>query len=229
MARLVPHSAVDRSDAAAFCGRVARWDPAGPVHLVDDGERVILWAETPFEVLATRAVQGRLRPATVTVHASDLLAGLAVSTADEVDPGRNADSAWRSRLPPADGWVDVDDVPAGRIVELVRSGSDAAHAADRAAPGDQLQRQVRPDDLQAGLGRQAPQLVLALAAVREVAGGALRAGYRGDRGEVAVQVHHAGLHQRGAYQVGAGAATIPDRSAEMQEGPQPDGWGPCCV
>lgn len=129
MARLIPSSSADRSDATAFAGRVARWDPAAAVRLVDDGHRVTLWADTPFDVLATRAVQARLRPSVVTVHAGELLAALAVSTADEVDPGRGADAAWRVRLPPADGWMDVDDVPAERITELVRSGTEAARTA----------------------------------------------------------------------------------------------------
>ncbi|HET8588087.1 MAG TPA: hypothetical protein VFM01_00530 [Nakamurella sp.] len=129
MARLVPATADDRSDAAAFAGRVARWDPARPVRLMADGDRVLLWADTPFDVLATRAVAGTLRPSDVTVRAADLLAGLAVSTAAEVDPGRGVDGAWRARLPPGSGWTDVQRVPAERIAELVREGADLARAA----------------------------------------------------------------------------------------------------
>lgn len=129
MARLVPSTAEDRSDAAAFAGRVARWDPALPVRLTADGDRVLLWADTPFDVLATRAVAGTLRPADVTVRAADLLAGLAVSTAAEVDPGRAVDGAWRARLPPASGWTDVQLVAAERIADLVRAGAERARAA----------------------------------------------------------------------------------------------------
>jgi hypothetical protein len=129
VARLIPFSADDRSDAAAFAGRVARWDPARPVRLTSDGDRVVLWAATPFDVLATRAVAGTVRPADVTVRAADLLAGLAVSTAAEVDPGRAFDGAWRAQLPPSSGWAEVQRVPAARIAELVRAGAERASAA----------------------------------------------------------------------------------------------------
>lgn len=135
VALLIPATAADRSDASAFAGRVARWDPAAPVRLVTDGQRVTFWADTPFEVLATRAVDGRLEPATVTVRAADLLTGLAVSTAEQVDPGRSAESSWRARMPPSDGWVEVERVPAGQIADLARAGTDAARSADQASAG----------------------------------------------------------------------------------------------
>jgi hypothetical protein len=135
VAVLVLSTAADRSDASAFAGRVARWDPSIPVRLVADGQRVTLWADTPFEVLATRAVDGRLEPSTVTVRAADLLTGLAVSTAERVDPGRSAETAWRARVPPPDGWIEVDRIPAERIAELVRAGTDAARSADQDATG----------------------------------------------------------------------------------------------
>ena len=37
------------------------------------------------------------------MHAGNLLSGLAVARADEVDPGPSVDASWRSQLPPADG------------------------------------------------------------------------------------------------------------------------------
>lgn len=137
VARLVPASADDRSDAAVFAGRAARWDPAGPVHLTADGQRIDLWSPTPFEVLATRAVRGTLDPPEVTVAAADLLAALAIATADDVDPGQPMADRWRAALPPADGWVLVEDVPAERIEEIARAGADDAHRAADDAGGHQ--------------------------------------------------------------------------------------------
>lgn len=133
MAALTPASAEDRADAAAFVGRVARWDPAGPIRLVARDGQVALWGVTPFDTLVTRSVGGELRPGEATVRAADLLAGLAVSAADVVDPGRDATPAWRDRLPPDDGWVMIEGVPAVVVSELVAAGvSQAREHADQA-------------------------------------------------------------------------------------------------
>lgn len=129
MGTLSPSGPEDRGDATAFAGRVARWDPAGPVRLVQDGPRVTMWADTPFEVLATRSVLARLRPAMVTVRAADLLTGLAVATDADVDLAAGGAPPWKARLPDRQSWVDVDEVPVGRIAEIVRSGTEAARLA----------------------------------------------------------------------------------------------------
>lgn len=126
MSRFLPATAADRSDATAFVGRVARWDPAGPVRLRADGELVRMWAGTPFDALVTRAVAGTLDPGDITVHAGNLLSGLAVARADEVDPGVRVDAAWRSQLPPRAGWVTVDEVPADVVNELAADGATGA-------------------------------------------------------------------------------------------------------
>lgn len=126
MASLRPADAEDREDATAFTGRVARWDPSGLIRLRADGDLVRLWATTPFDALVTRAVRGRVEPADVTVHAGNLLAGLAVARAEEVDPGPAVDASWRSQLPPAAGWVAVDEVPATVLAALAEEGATGA-------------------------------------------------------------------------------------------------------
>ena len=131
-ARLTPAGQEDRDDATAYAGRVARWDAAGPVRLRADGDMVRLWATTPFDSLVTRAIRARLVPSDVTVLAGNLLSGLAVATATEVDPGPVADSAWRSQLPPPQGWVTVDEVPAAVLAALAEEG--ATNARDRPGP-----------------------------------------------------------------------------------------------
>ncbi len=132
MARLTPAEKADRDDAAAFAGRVARWDPASLIRLRADGDTVRMWAGTPFDALVTRAVQGALTPRDVTVYAGNLLSGLAIATAPDVDPGPTVDAAWRSQLPPATGWVAVDEVPAAVLAALAEEG--ASGARDRPGP-----------------------------------------------------------------------------------------------
>ena len=132
MATLRPAEKADRDDATAFTGRVARWDPAGLIRLRADADSVRLWAGTPFDALVTRAVQGTMEPADVTVYAGNLLSGLAVATSPEVDPGPVVDAAWRSQLPPGGGWVPVDEVPATVVAALAEEG--ATGARDRPGP-----------------------------------------------------------------------------------------------
>ena len=122
MARLHFNDAADRDDAAAFAGRVARWDPAGPIRLRQDGDVVRMFATTPFDALVSRSVTGHLDPRDVTVHAGNLLAGLAVSASAEVDPGPVVDASWRSQLPPPGGWIPVDEIPAQLLADLADQG-----------------------------------------------------------------------------------------------------------
>lgn len=79
----------------------------------------------------------------------------------------------------------------------VDDGGGEAH--DRTADGpparDEFERQIGADDLQTGAGVQGAQLLGGLAAVGEVAGHAVRTSQPGDRGEIALRVDHAGLHQ----------------------------------
>ena len=132
MTALIPADEHERGDATAFTGRVARWDSAGLIRLRTDGPSVRMWAGTPFDALVTRAVRGTVSPSDVTVYAGNLLSGLAVATSPEVDPGPSADAAWRSQLPPATGWVQVDEVPATVLAALAEEG--AIGARDRPGP-----------------------------------------------------------------------------------------------
>ncbi len=120
----------ERGDLGAFIGRVVRLDSVATVRLQQAGEIVTAWASTPFEVLATRAVHGRLDPADVTVPASSLLTALSVERAGVVDPG--AGGLWAGELPPVDGWMVVDDVPAAEIERLTERG--LALARENAGP-----------------------------------------------------------------------------------------------
>lgn len=113
---------VERDELAGFVARVVQLDATSVVRLRAAGQRVVAWASTPFEVLATRAVTGQLFPADLTVPAGELLAALAVVRHAEVDPGSRADARWRAELPPARGWLVVAELPAGELAALADEG-----------------------------------------------------------------------------------------------------------
>jgi hypothetical protein len=140
-----------RDDLAGFIARVVQLDAASVVRLRADGEQVVAWASTPFEVLATRAVRGGLQPADLTVAAGDLLAALAVVRHAQVDPGSRADDRWRAELPPPGGWRVVAELPVAELTALADEGIALARAQDTGhghggpggvPPGDLLDRTV---------------------------------------------------------------------------------------
>ncbi|MEE2056635.1 hypothetical protein [Rhodococcus artemisiae] len=115
----------DRTDLAAFLTRAVRLDEAAVVRLRRRGDGVLAaWIQTGFEVLAARIVRGTVHPADLCVAADSLRAALtaSVGTANAIDPGWAMDSAWRGALPPDEGFVHVDDVPARVLVELAQQG-----------------------------------------------------------------------------------------------------------
>lgn len=118
----------ERDDLGAFVARAVRLDGGTVVRLrARDGDRVDAWVATPFDVLATRTVLGAVQPADVTVSGNELLAALAVSRADRVDPGRAMDMQWRSALPPKAHWQVVEEqLPAKVVAELTDRGLEVA-------------------------------------------------------------------------------------------------------
>lgn len=137
----------DREDLGAFVARVVRMDPQALVRLrnspsrpartdlagpADAGtspvphSRLQVWATTPFDALVTRSVGGRIDPPDCTVHAANLLPGIAVARSSDIDPGPVVDPLWRTQLPPLAGWSLVDTVPAAVIGELIDAGGTSA-------------------------------------------------------------------------------------------------------
>lgn len=114
----------ERSDLGAFVGRVVRLDATAMVRMRARGDLVTTWASTPFDVLATRTVHGALEPEDVTVTATALLTALSVDRGDTVDPGSGG--LWAGELPPADGWSQVDTVPAAEVEQLTERGLSVA-------------------------------------------------------------------------------------------------------
>jgi hypothetical protein len=117
----------ERDDLGAFVARAVRLDGQTVVRLRNrDGDRLDAWVATPFDVLATRTVHGKLEPGDVTVLGNDLLAALAVSREDRIDPGRAMDMQWRSALPPQAHWQVVEQLPAKIVSDLTDRGLEVA-------------------------------------------------------------------------------------------------------
>ncbi|MEO5834392.1 MAG: hypothetical protein ABIR83_13610 [Nakamurella sp.] len=131
----------DREDLGAFVARVVRMDPQALVRLRNSPSRppgpdesgnttpqarLQVWATTPFDALVTRSVAGRIDPPDCTVHAANLLPGIAVARSSDIDPGPVVDSLWRTQLPPLAGWSWVDTVPGAVIGDLIDVGGTSA-------------------------------------------------------------------------------------------------------
>jgi len=117
----------ERDDLGAFVARAVRLDGQTVVRLrTREGGRIDSWVATPFDVLATRTVLGRVDPSDVTVSGNELLAALAIARGDRVDPGPVLDIQWRSALPPQAHWQVVESLPAKVVTELADRGLELA-------------------------------------------------------------------------------------------------------
>ncbi|MGV9802387.1 hypothetical protein ACWDTP_30490 [Mycobacterium sp. NPDC003449] len=140
----------DRADLATFVERALRLDDAAVVRLrerVDpggSGSQVVAWVATGFDVLAGRAVSGRVRPADLSAGADVLAAGLSAAGTGHIDTGFPMDSAWRGGLPPERGFVHLDDVPARVMLDLAEQGWALAkeHSSAHGPPASLLDQEV---------------------------------------------------------------------------------------
>lgn len=135
----------DRADLATFVDRALRLDDAAVVRLRDRaGGAVVAWVATGLEVLASRVVTGRVRPSDLSAGADALRAGLSSTADGYVDPGFPMDSAWRGGLPPQDGFIHVDDVPARVMLDLAQQGGALAreHGSAHGPPASLMDQEV---------------------------------------------------------------------------------------
>lgn len=113
----------DRDTLGAFVARAVRLDAQTVVRLRRRGPGVLeAWVATPFDVLVTRAVEGEVTPADVSVSGNELLAALTVTPGEQMDPGPARDLLWRSELPSSGAWRAVDDLPVGVVADLADRG-----------------------------------------------------------------------------------------------------------
>ena len=135
-----------REDLSIFTKRAQRLDEATVVRLRErPGGMVVAWVATGFDVLASRVVNGRVRPADLCTGADTLLSGLTAMGRDGyVNPGFGMDSAWRGVLPPDSGFVHLDDVPARVVLDLAQRGVSLAkeHSSAHGPPASMLDQEV---------------------------------------------------------------------------------------
>jgi len=126
----------DRADLATFLGRALRLDESTVVRLHRRSDGLLAaWVRTGFDALAVRVLRGTVTPADTCVAADGLRAALTAPDAGEsIDPGWAVDSAWRGSLPPEDGYVHVDDVPARVLVDLAQRGVAATREQGAQGP-----------------------------------------------------------------------------------------------
>lgn len=138
--------ATHREDLATFTERALRLDDAAVVRLRERaGGLVVAWVATGFDVLASRVVRGRIKPADLSAGADALSVGLsAMNRGGYVDPGFPMDSAWRGALPPESGFVHLDDVPARAVLDLAQRGVTLAkeHSSAHGPPASLLDQEV---------------------------------------------------------------------------------------
>jgi hypothetical protein len=138
--------ATHREDLATFVERAVRLDDAAVIRLRErSGGLVAAWVSTGFDVLASRVVGGRVRPADFSAGADALARGLtAMDRTGHVEPGFPMDSAWRGALPPETGFVHLDNVPARVVLDLAQRGVTVAkeHGSAHGPPVSLLDQEV---------------------------------------------------------------------------------------
>jgi len=138
--------AAHREDLITFVDRALRLDDSAVIRLKErDGGHVVAWVPTGFEVLASRVVGGRVRPADLFAGADALARALPeMDRSGFVEPGFAMDSAWRGVLPPATGFVHLDDVPARAVLDLAQRGVALAkeHSSAHGPPASLLDQEV---------------------------------------------------------------------------------------
>jgi hypothetical protein len=137
---------VHRADLAMFIERAQRLDDAAVIRIRTRGDgQLAVWVATNFDVLATRVVQGSVRPDDLSAGADALLRGVrAADGSGFVDPGWSMDSAWRGGLPPEGGFTHLDDVPARVMLDLAQRGVALAreHGSGQGPPVSLLDQEV---------------------------------------------------------------------------------------
>jgi len=136
----------NREDLNTFVDAALRLDDASVIRLRERPEgRVVAWVATGFDVLASRVVAGRIRPADLSAGADALARALPdMDRSGYVDPGFAMDSSWRGALPPDSGFVHLDDVPARAVLDLAQRGVALAkeHGSAHGPPASLLDQEV---------------------------------------------------------------------------------------
>lgn len=169
-------------DAGAFLARLVRLNPAALVRLRPAGPAgpdgaegsagpVAMWAQLPFDVLATRLVAGSVG-SDATFRAGDLLASLP----DGPLPGRR-DADWRGPLPPTGDLPLVESVPVDAIRAIAASAATTLRDAVGRGTGERRVRDAILDHVAITLSDEGHPDV---AVPTRVVTGLARMGFLGD-------------------------------------------------
>lgn len=122
-----------RSNLAAFATRLLRTDESAVIRVRRRSEdHLEVWGRTGFGVLVVRVLTGTVAPESIVCSATTLLESLRSAPNDPqgyVDVGFALDSAWRGALPPSDGFVWIDDVPAQALRSVAARGIEVGREA----------------------------------------------------------------------------------------------------
>ncbi|GAB3692085.1 hypothetical protein [Corynebacterium nasicanis] len=107
----------------ALIGRASDLDASASVRFRQLGEYVDVFVTTPFQVVASRRVQGEVSRDGAVVSVLDLLDALRTGS-PSIGPAR--DPNWPGALPPESGFQLLDEVPVGVVRELADQGQALA-------------------------------------------------------------------------------------------------------
>lgn len=107
----------------SLVGRACGLDASASARFRQLGQWVDVFVTTPFQVVASRRVEGTASRDGAVVSAFDLLEALR-SGSEVVGPAR--DPNWPGALPPAEGFTLVDNVPVDVVRELADKGQALA-------------------------------------------------------------------------------------------------------
>ena len=135
-----------REDLATFVERALRLDDAAVIRLRErGGGQLTHGCQLGSTCWPAAWWPGRVKPADLSAGADALAAGLsAMDPSGYVETGFAMDSAWRGALPPESGFVHLDDVPAGVMLDLAQRGIALAkeHSSSHGPPASLLDQEV---------------------------------------------------------------------------------------
>ncbi|HEX6197980.1 MAG TPA: hypothetical protein VFZ37_18860 [Jiangellaceae bacterium] len=163
MTVLIPRHPGAAADLAVFATRVARFEAEAAIRIVAGGPVAGCFAETPFDVLALRAVELAEPLSLDVVVEAGTLAARAVGDHGELElPPTLPALRWTASLPPRTGWEELARIPVGDVASRVRAGvaefrsraPDLTSDMDRRAARTELDRlaaEVWDGELAAGV------------------------------------------------------------------------------
>jgi hypothetical protein len=144
MITLVPAHPGAAADLAVFATRVARFEADAVIRIVADGRIAGCFAETPFDVLALRAVELD-EPLTIDVVVeAGTLAARAVGDRGELTlPPALPALRWTASLPPRSGWDERARLRVSDVAARVEAGVEEFRARAPELTGDLARREAR--------------------------------------------------------------------------------------